>query len=72
MTDSFGMSPETPVETDLTERLTTYRQVREEIERRILPISTSVDGVSFEFQASLHDLPTSASSAGCCPSCPKG
>ena len=56
MTDSFGTEPGGPVVTDLTERLTTYRRVREEIERRILPISTSVDGVSFEFQASLHDL----------------
>jgi hypothetical protein len=40
----------------LAERLRTYRQLREQIERNILPLATSVDGRSFEFQASLHDL----------------
>jgi len=33
-----------------------YRGLREQIERSILPLATSVDGLSFEFQASLHDL----------------
>ena len=33
-----------------------YRDVRERIERDTLPLATSVDGVTFEFQASLHGL----------------
>ena len=41
---------------DLDRRMAAYREVREQIERSILPLATSVDGVSFEFQASLHDL----------------
>jgi len=41
---------------DLGERLSTYRHVRKEIERGILALATSVDGLSFEFQASLHHL----------------
>ena len=40
----------------VAERLADYRRVREQIERDILPLATSVDGLSFEFQASLHDL----------------
>ncbi len=40
----------------MAERLADYRHVREQIEREILPLATSVDGLSFEFQASLHDL----------------
>lgn len=41
---------------DLSERMATYRRVREEMERGILPLATSVDGVAFDFQASLHGL----------------
>lgn len=41
---------------DLDRRMAAYRDDREQIERSILPLATSVDGVSFEFQASLHDL----------------
>jgi uncharacterized protein len=33
-----------------------YRSVREELERGILPLATSVDGRRFSFQASLHHL----------------
>jgi uncharacterized protein len=37
-------------------RMSEYRAVREQIERSIAPLATSVDGFSFELQASLHDL----------------
>jgi hypothetical protein len=43
-------------EDDLAGRLTRYRRVREQIERHILPLATSVDGSGFELQAPLHDL----------------
>ena len=37
----------------LAERIASYRATREHIERETLPLATSVDGVTFEFQASL-------------------
>ena len=40
----------------LAERIASYRSTREYIERETLPLATSVDGVTFEFQASLHGL----------------
>lgn len=40
----------------LAEEIASYRATREHIERGILPLATSVDGVTFEFQASLHGL----------------
>src|SRR5215216_682661 len=40
------------VETALAE----YRDVREQLERSLLPLATSVDGRRFEFQTSLHAL----------------
>jgi len=40
----------------LAEQLASYRATREFIERDTLPLATSVDGVVFEFQASLHSL----------------
>ena len=40
----------------LTEQITHYRDVRDRIERSTLPLATSVDGRSFDFQASLHGL----------------
>ena len=40
----------------LAERMTSYRATREHIERHTLPLATSVDGVTFEFQASLYGL----------------
>jgi hypothetical protein len=36
--------------------LAEYRDVREQLERSILPLATSVDGRRFTFQTSLHDL----------------
>ena len=40
----------------LADRIESYRDTRERLERGILPLATSVDGVTFEFQASLHGL----------------
>ena len=40
----------------LAEQMASYRAIREHIERATLPLATSVDGVTFEFQASLHGL----------------
>jgi hypothetical protein len=40
----------------LADRIASYRATREHIERAMLPLATSVDGVTFEFQASLHGL----------------
>jgi hypothetical protein len=34
-----------------------YRVMREELERAVLPLASSLDGLTFQFQASLHDLP---------------
>jgi DNA helicase HerA-like ATPase len=42
--------------TELQTALDQYRRVREELERSLLPLATSVDGHSFEFQVSLHEL----------------
>lgn len=38
------------------ERMAAYRATRREVERGIEPLATSVDGLGFDFQASLHDL----------------
>jgi hypothetical protein len=40
----------------LEERLDTYRSLRRDLERSVVPLATSVDGRRFTFQASLHDL----------------
>jgi DNA helicase HerA-like ATPase len=40
----------------LTEQIRRYREVRDTIERGLLPLATSVDGRTFELQASLHGL----------------
>ncbi len=37
-------------------RLADYRHVREQLERSVLPLATSVDGMHFQVRASLHDL----------------
>lgn len=42
--------------TDLQAALEDYRRVREELETSVLPLATSVDGHSFDFQVSLHGL----------------
>ena len=41
---------------DLGAVLSEYRSIREGIERSILPLATSVDGVTFDLQSSLYDL----------------
>jgi hypothetical protein len=40
----------------LAQHLASYRSTREVLERSILPLATSVDGHTFELQASLHGL----------------
>lgn len=49
-------SPPQDVGDAVAARLAGYRTVREQVERAVLPLATSVDGVSFQFQASLHGL----------------
>jgi hypothetical protein len=51
MTNPVGGAP-----ADLATQMASYRATREHIERGTLPLATSVDGVTFEFQASLHGL----------------
>jgi uncharacterized protein len=41
---------------DLRSSLEEYRDVREGLERAVLPLATSVDGHRFSFQTSLHEL----------------
>jgi hypothetical protein len=45
-----------PVESTFAGRLAQYRELRDLIERNILALATSVDGLRFEFQVSLYDL----------------
>ena len=42
--------------TDVQASLEEYRDVREELERAVLPLATSVDGRRFSFQTTLHGL----------------
>lgn len=42
--------------TDVQASLDRYRSVREELEKSVLPLATSVDGSRFTFQTSLHGL----------------
>src|SRR3954447_19508123 len=42
--------------TDVQAVLEGYRDVRDALERAVLPVATSVDGRRFTFQTSLHDL----------------
>ena len=42
---------------ELRDRVSAYRVMREELERAVLPLASSLDGLTFQFQASLHDLP---------------
>jgi uncharacterized protein len=46
----------TDPDAELDQRVATYRHTREQIERSVLPLATSVEGANFSFQASLHDL----------------
>lgn len=51
------MSDQAASELDiLAERVAAYRRAREQVERGILPLATSVDGATFSVQASLYDL----------------
>ena len=47
---------------DMQESLDRYRAVRRQLEERILPLATSVDGRRFSYQASLHGLELQAGS----------
>jgi uncharacterized protein len=51
MTSSHA--PDEPV---LEQRLERFRTVRRELESAVLPLATSIDGLRFSFQASLHGL----------------
>jgi uncharacterized protein len=42
--------------TDVQAALAQYRDVRDQLERAVLPLATSVDGRRFSFQTSLHGL----------------
>jgi hypothetical protein len=42
------------VDAQVAEGTASYRRVREQIEPAIAPLATSVDGFSFDLQASLH------------------
>jgi len=44
------------LDAELDRRVTSYRRTREQVERTILPLATSVEGARFTFQASLHGL----------------
>jgi uncharacterized protein len=56
MTDMFPSPSDSRAGSGLDEQLAEYRRTREGIERQILPLGTAIDGLSFEFQASLHGL----------------
>lgn len=49
-------SHEDPFDTAVAERIAAYRRTREQVERSVLPLATSIDGVTFEFQSSLYHL----------------
>ncbi|HSO68125.1 MAG TPA: DUF87 domain-containing protein, partial [Arachnia sp.] len=42
--------------TPVAHRLAAYREARTEVERAVLPLASSVDGLTFSMQASLYDL----------------
>ncbi len=58
MTEQSATSSEQSAANDesLSNSVDEYRRVREELERGVLPLATSVDGRQFTFQASLHGL----------------
>jgi len=53
--DPTGADDEAPGDW-IADRLASYRATRERIERETLPLATSVDGRTFDLQASLHGL----------------
>ncbi|HWM73942.1 MAG TPA: ATP-binding protein [Nocardioides sp.] len=56
MTEAPPAAPDAGADDPLSGRIAHYRDVREQIERSTLSLATSVDGSSFEVQASLHHL----------------
>ncbi|MDX6326258.1 MAG: hypothetical protein QOK15_2612 [Nocardioidaceae bacterium] len=56
MTTREAGPPDIRVE-ELRQHLAAYRLLRAELEQAILPLASSLDGLTFEFQASLHGLP---------------
>ena len=57
MSETFSTSVDRgAAEQPLAARMESYRSVREQIERSVLSLATSLDGRSFEFQTSLHLL----------------
>jgi hypothetical protein len=51
-----GSTPTVVTGDDFVERLASYRETRERLERSVLSLATSVEGSTFGFQASLHGL----------------
>src|SRR3954465_4016610 len=56
MTDLDTRTSRDETEAAVALHVAQYRQTREYVERHILALATSVDGVRFTLQASLHDL----------------
>ncbi len=62
MTQAPAAGPESPANPqgatrgDVSAEIVAYRTLREQVEAAVLPLATSVDGVTFELQASLSDL----------------
>src|SRR4051794_40216602 len=42
---------------ELQDQVSAYRVLRGVLEQAVLPLASSLDGFTFEFQASLHELP---------------
>jgi hypothetical protein len=51
-----GGTPVGDAAEEVSRQLSAYRSLREDLERAILPLASSLDGWTFGFQASLHDL----------------
>jgi len=56
MTSGEARLPDSRSE-ELRRQVSAYRLLRGELEQAVLPLASSLDGLTFEFQASLHDLP---------------
>jgi hypothetical protein len=56
MTDRRAGQSSTTLQ-ELHEQVSAYRDARGVLEQAVLPLASSLDGITFEFQASLHDLP---------------
>jgi hypothetical protein len=53
---AFTAAPTDAQPASVADRVDEYRRLREELERSLLPLATSLDGRQFTFQASLHEL----------------